>query len=85
MILTHSGSVQEEATLLGKPVLLMREVTERREAVASGVVRLVGTGAESIVKSVREVLAGPGRTEIVNAIGDGKAAERILQEIISAS
>lgn len=85
VILTDSGGVQEEAPSLGKPVLVMREVTERPEAVAAGVVRLVGTGAENIVRSVREALEGPGRTEIVNPYGDGKAAARIVQEIISVS
>jgi UDP-N-acetylglucosamine 2-epimerase (non-hydrolysing) len=82
VILTDSGGVQEEAPSLGKPVLVMRDVTERPEAVAAGVVRLVGAKAENIVRSVRETLEGPSRTEIVNPYGDGKAAERIVREIV---
>jgi UDP-N-acetylglucosamine 2-epimerase (non-hydrolysing) len=85
LILTDSGGVQEEAPSLGKPVLVMRDVTERPEAVEAGVVSLVGAKAENIVRSVREALAGPGRSEIANPYGDGRAAERIVQEIISAS
>jgi UDP-N-acetylglucosamine 2-epimerase (non-hydrolysing) len=85
VILTDSGGVQEEAPSLGKPVLVMRDVTERPEAVAAGVVRLVGAKAENIVRSVREALQAPGRTEIVNPYGDGKAAARIVQEIVSGS
>lgn len=85
VILTDSGGVQEEAPSLGKPVLVMRDVTERPEAVAAGVVRLVGARAENIVRSVRETLEGPGRTEIVNPYGDGKAAVRIVREIVSVS
>lgn len=83
LILTDSGGVQEEAPSLGKPVLVMREVTERPEAVEAGVVRLVGAGSENIVRAVRETLEEPGRTEIVNPYGDGKAAERIVREIVS--
>jgi len=82
VILTDSGGVQEEAPSLGKPVLVMREVTERPEAVQAGVVRLVGTNVERIVTSVRSALAEPPRTEIVNPYGDGAAAARILGELV---
>lgn len=85
VILTDSGGVQEEAPSLGKPVLVMREVTERPEAVDAGVVRLVGARCENIVRSVRETLAEPSRAEIVNPYGDGKAAARIVGEIVSGS
>lgn len=83
IILTDSGGVQEEAPSLGKPVLVMREVTERPEAVEAGVVRLVGADAENIVMSVKDALEGPARSEIVNPYGDGKAAERIVAEIVA--
>ena len=83
VILTDSGGVQEEAPSLGKPVLVMREVTERPEAVEAGVVRLVGAEAGKIVSSVRDALEGPARAEIANPYGDGKAAERIVREIVS--
>jgi UDP-N-acetylglucosamine 2-epimerase (non-hydrolysing) len=85
VILTDSGGVQEEAPSLGKPVLVMREVTERPEAVEAGVVRLVGAEAENIVSCVRDTLEGPARPRIANPYGDGKAAERIVGEILSAS
>ena len=61
----------------------MRDVTERPEAVEAGVVRLVGTRPESIVNSVREVLAGPPVPELQNPYGDGRAAERIVQAILA--
>ena len=83
VILTDSGGVQEEAPSLGKPVLVMREVTERPEAVEAGVVRLVGAQAENIVRSVKDALEGPARSQIVNPYGDGKAAERIVGEIVA--
>jgi len=85
VILTDSGGVQEEAPSLGKPVLVMREVTERPEAVDAGVVRLVGARCENIVRSVRETLAEPSRAEIANPYGDGQAAARIVREIVSGS
>jgi UDP-N-acetylglucosamine 2-epimerase (non-hydrolysing) len=83
VILTDSGGVQEEAPSLGKPVLVMREVTERPEAVEAGVVRLVGAETENIVRSVKDALEGPARSQIVNPYGDGKAAERIVGEIVA--
>jgi len=82
VILTDSGGVQEEAPSLGKPVLVMREVTERPEAVEAGVVRLVGTDVHTIVTSVESALAQPQATEIVNPYGDGAAAARIVGEIV---
>ncbi len=82
LILTDSGGVQEEAPALGKPVLVMRETTERPEAVAAGTVALVGTESEKIVSRTQHIL----RDEAVyqrfaraaNPYGDGKACERIV-------
>lgn len=82
VILTDSGGVQEEAPSLGKPVLVMRDVTERPEAVEAGVVRLVGAQTDSIVSAMRETLAAPARSVIVNPYGDGRAAERIVATIV---
>jgi UDP-N-acetylglucosamine 2-epimerase (non-hydrolysing) len=82
IILTDSGGVQEEAPALGKPVLVMREVTERPEAVAAGTVRLVGTQRESIVQAVKALLDDPRARESfarrINPYGDGHASERIV-------
>lgn len=80
VILTDSGGVQEEAPSLGKPVLIMRAVTERPEAVAAGAARLVGTDTNYIVASVVEALAA-GPHLIANPYGDGKASARIVEEL----
>lgn len=83
IILTDSGGVQEEAPSLGKPVLVMRDTTERPEAVAAGTVRLVGTSSDRIVDAVNELLSDETlyrtMSETHNPYGDGKACERILQ------
>lgn len=79
LILTDSGGVQEEAPSLGKPVLVMRDTTERAEAVETGAVRLVGTRTETIVEESCRVLNGeapPCRTS--SPYGDGQAAVRIV-------
>lgn len=80
VMLTDSGGVQEEAPSLGKPVLVLRETTERPEAVDAGTVRLVGTDEEVIVESVRELLtdrdAYDAMARTVNPYGDGRAAAR---------
>jgi UDP-N-acetylglucosamine 2-epimerase (non-hydrolysing) len=80
VMLTDSGGVQEEAPSLGKPVLVLRETTERPEAVHAGTVRLVGTDEELIVASVRELLtdaeAYDAMARTVNPYGDGQAAQR---------
>jgi UDP-N-acetylglucosamine 2-epimerase (non-hydrolysing) len=82
LILTDSGGVQEEAPSLGKPVLVMRDTTERPEGVAAGTARLVGTTQDAIVASVRELLTSAPAYEAmaraVNPYGDGHAAERIV-------
>ena len=80
IILTDSGGVQEEAPSLGKPVLVLRETTERPEAVTAGTVKLVGTDTEAIVNSVRTLLTDNAAyrrmARTVNPYGDGKAALR---------
>lgn len=86
LIVTDSGGVQEEAPTLGKPVLVLREKTERPEAVQAGVVKVIGTDEERIVSEVRRLLtdgdAYRAMQRPVNPYGDGKAAERIKQAIL---
>ncbi len=83
LILSDSGGVQEEAPSLRKPVLVMRETTERPEAVEAGAVELVGTSLERIVSGVTRLLTDAkeyARRQIDhNPYGDGKAAERIVE------
>ena len=83
IVLTDSGGVQEEAPSLGKPVLVMRDTTERPEAVAAGTARLVGTDRDRIVADVRSLLHDPSAyaamANAVNPYGDGRAAERSCQ------
>lgn len=83
LIITDSGGVQEEAPSLGKPVLVMRETTERPEAVEAGTVRLVGTDRERIVAEARRLMDDARAYEEMsrahNPYGDGKAAERIAE------
>ncbi|HVM12806.1 MAG TPA: UDP-N-acetylglucosamine 2-epimerase (non-hydrolyzing) [Egibacteraceae bacterium] len=82
LILTDSGGVQEEGPSLGKPVLVMRDTTERPEAVAAGTARLVGTNAEALVTAVGTILDDPdayaAMANAVNPYGDGQAARRSL-------
>lgn len=82
LILTDSGGVQEEAPSLGKPVLVMRETTERPEAVAAGTVRLVGTDSARIVAELERLLDDTAEytrmSEAHNPYGDGKACARIV-------
>jgi len=85
LILTDSGGIQEEAPSLGKPVLVMRNTTERPEAVDAGTVKLVGTDVATIVASVSELLsddeAWQAMSHAHNPYGDGKACGRILQAL----
>ncbi|WP_167432024.1 MULTISPECIES: non-hydrolyzing UDP-N-acetylglucosamine 2-epimerase [Pantoea] len=85
LILTDSGGIQEEAPSLGKPVLVMRDTTERPEAVDAGTVKLVGTDVATIVASVSELLsddeAWQAMSHAHNPYGDGKACGRILQAL----
>ena len=82
MLLTDSGGVQEEAPGLGKPVLVMRDTTERPEAVDAGTVKLVGTNYDKIVGEVSELIDNPksydSMSKAVNPYGDGKACGRVL-------
>jgi len=85
LILTDSGGIQEEAPSLGKPVLVMRDTTERPEAVAAGTVALVGTDRERIVKTASRLLddhvAYEHMSQAHNPYGDGLAASRIAQSL----
>jgi UDP-N-acetylglucosamine 2-epimerase (non-hydrolysing) len=85
LILTDSGGIQEEAPSLGKPVLVMRETTERPEAVEAGTVRLVGTNEDAIVEAVNELLRNDQSYQTMsrayNPYGDGQACHRILNAL----
>ena len=85
VVLTDSGGVQEEAPSLGKPVLVMRENTERPEAVTAGTVRLIGTDEERVVEETSRLLtdadAYAAMANAVNPYGDGRAAERTVAAI----
>lgn len=86
IVLTDSGGIQEEAPGLGKPVLVMRDTTERPEALEAGTVKLVGTDYNKIVNEVSALLDNPSHYEkmskAVNPYGDGKACERIVNSLI---
>ena len=83
IVLTDSGGIQEEAPGLGKPVLVMRDTTERPEAVEAGTVRLVGTDYEKITTSAARLLDDPQAyaemAHAANPYGDGKACPRIVE------
>lgn len=85
LVLTDSGGIQEEAPGLGKPVLVMRDTTERPEALSSGTVHLVGTSYEKIMEEVSTLLddaaAYATMSNAVNPYGDGKACERIVASL----
>ncbi len=85
VVLTDSGGIQEEAPGLGKPVLVMRDTTERPEALSAGTVRLVGTGYDRIVGEVSRLLddesAYEAMSRAVNPYGDGKACGRIIEAL----
>ena len=84
-MLTDSGGIQEEAPSLGKPVLVMRDTTERPEAVAAGTVKLVGTDQAKIVSEVAKLMTDAAYYQSMsfahNPYGDGKACERIVAAI----
>ena len=86
LVLTDSGGVQEEAPSLGKPVLVMREKTERPEGVAAGTARLVGTDIDKILLNANRLLDDPaayrGMAERHNPYGDGRASTRIVEELL---
>ncbi|GAV22201.1 non-hydrolyzing UDP-N-acetylglucosamine 2-epimerase [Carboxydothermus pertinax] len=85
LVLTDSGGMQEEAPSLGKPVLVLRDTTERPEAVEAGTVRLIGSGEEAVYRNLKELLtdkeAYHKMANAVNPYGDGKAAQRIYQAL----
>jgi UDP-N-acetylglucosamine 2-epimerase (non-hydrolysing) len=87
LILTDSGGIQEEAPSLGKPVLVMRDTTERPEAITAGTVKLVGTKLEKIVAETSRLLndhdAYIAMERRQNPYGDGKASRRIVQAILN--
>lgn len=86
MVMTDSGGLQEEAPHLGKPVLVLRDVTERPEAVEAGTVKLVGTDVDVIVSEVAKILNDENEyakmSRAINPYGDGKASERIVNAIL---
>lgn len=86
MVMTDSGGLQEEAPHLGKPVLVLRDVTERPEAVEAGTVKLVGTDADIIVNEASKILNDENEyakmSRAINPYGDGKASERIVNAIL---
>lgn len=85
LVLTDSGGIQEEAPSLGKPVLVMRNTTERPEAVKAGTVKLVGTDYDAIVENVSTLLDEPEiyrmMSRATNPYGDGKACDRIIERL----
>ena len=85
LVLTDSGGVQEEAPGLGKPVLVMRDTTERPEALAAGTVKLVGTDYDKIVSEVSNLITSPEAYKKMslaqNPYGDGQACRRIIDAI----
>jgi UDP-N-acetylglucosamine 2-epimerase (non-hydrolysing) len=87
LILTDSGGIQEEAPSLGKPVLVMRETTERPEAVEAGTARLVGTDQNKIISETNLLLSNKGTysgmSVAENPYGDGKAAARIIEALLT--
>jgi UDP-N-acetylglucosamine 2-epimerase (non-hydrolysing) len=87
LLLTDSGGIQEEAPSLGKPVLVMREKTERPEAVAAGTARLVGTDPDRILTECALLLDNPAeyerRSRIHNPYGDGQASIRIRDLLLT--
>ena len=83
LVMTDSGGIQEEAPSLGKPVLVLRDNTERPEAVESGTAKLVGSSRNEIVASVSDLILNSdsydSMSESVNPYGDGTASKRIIQ------
>ena len=86
IILTDSGGLQEESPSLGKPVLVLRDVTERPEAVEAGAIKLVGTDTQQIIRSFNELLENQAlykkMSEAENPYGDGKASQRIVRFLL---
>ena len=87
LIITDSGGIQEEAPSLGKPVLVMRDTTERPEGIAGGTLKLVGTDEKVIYDSLKELfnneVAYSAMSHASNPYGDGRACERIADILVS--
>lgn len=87
LVITDSGGLQEEAPSLGKPVLVLRDTTERPEAVTAGTVKLVGTSRRKIYEETKKLLSDTREYDkmarAINPYGDGKAARRIVRELVS--
>lgn len=85
LILTDLGGIHEEGPSLGKPVLVMRDVTERPEALEAGTVRLVGTNTQAVVDNVEQVLSDTAvygtMSQAINPYGDGQAVPRIIDSL----
>ena len=86
LILTDSGGIQEEAPSLGKPVLVLRDTTERPEGIEAGTLELVGTNEEIIYKKTKELLDNKEKydrmSNAINPYGDGMASRRIVDIIL---
>jgi UDP-N-acetylglucosamine 2-epimerase (non-hydrolysing) len=86
LILTDSGGIQEEAPSLGKPVLVMRDTTERPEALKAGTVKLVGSDETNIFNHVQNLISNENEylkmSQAHNPYGDGKACERIIKTLM---
>jgi UDP-N-acetylglucosamine 2-epimerase (non-hydrolysing) len=86
IMLTDSGGIQEEGPSLGKPVLVLRDETERPEVVEAGVVKLIGTNEERVYREVVTLLNSRDKyremSKNINPYGDGKASERIVKKIL---
>lgn len=89
MILTDSGGIQEEAPSLGKPVLVMRDTTERPEGIEAGTLKLVGTNEETIYSNFKLLLESKEKYDEMahasNPYGDGKACKRIANILIKGT
>ena len=87
LVLSDSGGIQEEAPTFGKPVLVLREVTERPEGIEAGILKLVGTDTQRIVEEATLLLDDPAAyarmAQAGNPYGDGHAAERIVTSLLS--
>jgi UDP-N-acetylglucosamine 2-epimerase (non-hydrolysing) len=86
LILTDSGGIQEEAPSLGKPVLVMRDVTERPEAVDAGTIKLVGTDTANVIQACSRLLDDAAYyqsfSNFGNPYGDGHASQRIVKTLL---
>lgn len=87
IVMTDSGGIQEEAPTLGKPVLVMREVTERMEGIIAGTAKLIGTDSDKIISETNNIINSENKyiamAKAVNPYGDGKTAKRIKEIILS--